>query len=90
MPHTEPAAARAAHQDLRDTVQNNRESVQDLRDITSALERVAALERWQIAQNGSLRRMEAKIDKLLYLLLGGAVTAIVAMAGVIATLLHLK
>jgi len=42
-------------------------------------ERVSNLEGWQKTQNGSLIRLEEKIDKLLYLLLTTFLTAFVSL-----------
>jgi len=42
-------------------------------------ERVSNLEGWQKTQNGSLIRLEEKIDRLLYLLLTTFLTAFVSL-----------
>jgi hypothetical protein len=90
------AAARDTQQDARSAQQGRRDENQDQRDIdsavgiNSALERVVALERWQVAQNGSLRRMEEKLDRLFALLLGACGSTVLALAGVVITLLRSK
>jgi hypothetical protein len=50
--------------------------------------RIDALERWQVAQNGTLVRIETKQDKLLMWMLGSMFTALLALAGIVITLLR--
>lgn len=45
--------------------------------------RFEALEAWQARQNGSLQRIEGKVDKLLYACIGAALSCIAAF-GVLA------
>lgn len=49
--------------------------------------RVECLEEWQVRQNGSLERIEKKVDKLLFWLLASIGGLTVVLIGLIATLL---
>lgn len=51
-------------------------------EVSSLKARVENLESWQVKQNGSLQRLEAKIDgvnKLLLTLLGGVCTSLILL-----------
>ncbi len=51
-------------------------------EVSSLKARVESLESWQVKQNGSLQRLEAKIDgvnKLLLTLLGGVCTSFILL-----------
>lgn len=55
--------------------------------IASEIERTRALEHWQEAQNGTLQRLESKVDKLIFWVIAFGGTSLIAMAGFIITLL---
>lgn len=63
MPQPEAISEREYQQDQREHELNRRDDQQGL-SITMAgtSERINGLERWQIAQNGSLKRIEDKLD----------------------------
>jgi hypothetical protein len=51
--------------DQREHRSDRRDDQQEVaKEIATVTERVNGLERWQVAQNGSLGRMEAKLDAL--------------------------
>lgn len=50
-------------------------------------ERVVSLEKWQKAQNGSILRLESKVDKLQFWIMTSAASAIITLAVLIANLL---
>ena len=56
--------------------------------ITAEAERTRALERWQLAQNGTLQRLETKLDRLLFWMIGFGFTSVLALAGFVITLLR--
>lgn len=53
-------------------------------------QRTSDLERWQTAQNGSLQRLEQKLDRLLAWMMGSLFTAVLALGGISFTLLRMK
>ena len=52
--------------------------------------RVKALEIWQKRQNGSIQRIEAKMDKLMWWHISELVAVIACFASVILSMLHLR
>ena len=64
---------------------------------TEASTRIEGLERWQTAQNGTLKRLEEKADasaarhdRLMLWIMSTAFTALLALAGIIVSLLRMK
>ncbi len=83
---------RESRQNQRDHRQDQREERQDERhnsdsDISALKERLTALERWQTAQNGTLQRLEAKVDTLIMWMMGATFAALVAVIGCVINLL---
>lgn len=47
---------------------------------------IEAFKQWQERQNGSLQRIEAKVDKLFFAIISGSVSLILALVGAILAL----
>jgi chromosome segregation ATPase len=118
MPHPNPTEDRSQlaedrdyQQDRRDDRQNRRDDQHDAaNEIARADERIKGLERWQVSQNGSLKRIEDKLDAhqgsttgrfdslqasstkrfddLQKWMMSGMVTALLALAGMVFSLLR--
>jgi hypothetical protein len=100
MPAPNPSDERSYQQDRRDDRQNRRDDQDNVvAEIARTDERVNALERWQVAQNGSLGRIEAKLDAhqastnakfdgQSKWMLSSLVTAVIALATLVVTFLH--
>lgn len=58
------------------------------RESATAAADIANLKGWQKTQNGSIQRLDAKVDGMYKLLLGTALTAVLTLGSSVVTLLY--
>lgn len=58
------------------------------RETATASADIANLKGWQKTQNGSIQRLDAKVDGMYKLLLGTALTAVLTLGSSVITLLY--